>query len=149
MRRGSVSLSSRRSKVGYRFLEHTADIRAECQAASFPELLETAAQALYAVALRETRTDAHVEHEVAIQAESPEEMLVRWLQELIFLMDVEHFVATRFDLHHAAEDRVAATLRGYEYQPEERATEIKAATYHGMAVRHTNEGIVAEVIFDL
>lgn len=135
--------------MSYRFLEHTADIRAECRAATFAGLLESAAQALYAIAFRKTRPDHLVEVVVDIRATSPEEMVVRWLQELIFFMDVRHFVATRFAFHQLTEDTLSATLRGYEYQPEERATEVKAATYHGMTIQHTDEGFVTEILFDL
>ena len=34
------------------------------------------------------------------------------------------------------------------YRPEEREDEIKAATYHGMAVQETAPGWRAEIIFD-
>ena len=54
--------------------------------------------------------------------------MVRWLQELIFLMDTRSFVASGFEVRQADAGRVEATLRGYRYKPEERAAEVKAAT---------------------
>ncbi|MBI4559328.1 MAG: archease [Candidatus Hydrogenedentes bacterium] len=133
----------------YQFLEHTADVRAECRAPTFEALLETAAQALYAVAFNRIHHQADLERRLQLTADSPEETLVRWLQDLIYLMDVEHFIATRFDIQATPTTTLHATLHGYHYTPEERATEIKAATYHGMKVSKTDAGYLAEVIFDL
>lgn len=137
----------------YRFLEHTADVRVECRGKSFAELLEAAAKSLYAVAFYEIQPRQDVERRVAVSADGPdapvESLLVQWLQELIFLMDVERFVGTVFRFEAADPRAVSAVVRGYHYLPEERETEVKAATYHGIQVRQENGGFVAEVIFDV
>jgi SHS2 domain-containing protein len=75
--------------------------------------------------------------------------VVQWLQELIYLMEAERFVATQFTFAQADAHRVKAEVQGYEYEPEEREEEIKAATYHGMRVRHDANGWRTEVLFDL
>lgn len=133
----------------FRFLEHTADVQAECRAPDFEGLLETAAHALYAMAFKKTRSAADIEFAVQVSANGREELLVSWLQELIFLMDAERFVATDFRFDTVDNATVRAGLRGYRYDPEERAEEVKSATYHELEVRQTDEGFVARVIFDL
>ncbi|HIJ74094.1 MAG TPA: archease [Candidatus Hydrogenedentes bacterium] len=133
----------------FRFLEHTADLRVECRAESLADLLETAALALYAVAFHRRRQGTNVERHIDLAADTREQLLVRWLQELIFLMDVERFAATVFDIGTANETALAATLRGYQYEPADRAEEVKAATYHELEVKKDAEGYVARLIFDL
>ena len=133
----------------YRFLEHTADAQAECRAADFPGLLAAGARALYALALIETRADAGAARTIEVTADSREDALVRWLQELIFLLDAERFVATRFEFTSDDPTAVRAVLCGYECTPEERAGEVKSATYHEIDVREDEHGLVARVIFDL
>lgn len=133
----------------YRFLEHTADARVECSGKTFAELLEAAARALYAVAFRCVEDRREGRRSISIEADGAEEAVVRWLQELIYFMEAERFVATRFRFIQAEPRRVEAEVAGYMYRPEEREDEIKAATYHGMAVQETAPGWRAEIIFDL
>ena len=135
----------------FRFLEHTADVQVECSAATFAGLLETAAEALYAIALERKRNAQDVIRRVAVEGEcrAREETLIRWLQELLFLLDTERFVAVRAEFHRVSDGAIEATLRGYACAPEERAEEIKSTTYHELAIRETDDGFVARVIFDL
>ncbi|HQH52136.1 MAG TPA: archease [Candidatus Hydrogenedentes bacterium] len=142
-------VQAQRGIMNYRFLEHTADARVECTGATFAELLEAAALALYAVAFRRMEDRSEDRRLISIAAEKPEDVLVRWLQELIYLMEAEHFAVTRFRFMHADANRVEAEVQGYRYRAEDREDEVKAATYHGMKVEQQETGWRAEVIFDL
>jgi len=133
----------------FRFLEHTADVQAECTGDTFEQVLESAAQALYAVALTAARDERDVECHVAVTGQSHEEILVRWLQELIFLLDTNGFVATHFAFVDLGNDTLKATVQGYTCGAEERAEEVKSATYHELDVTEGEGGCLARVIFDL
>lgn len=135
--------------MSFRFLEHTADVQVECRAASFEELLEEAAHALYAIALSLVHDKRDMERTVAVAAPCREEILVRWLQELLFLLDTQGFVATGFVFQTASKGCIEALVCGYICAVEERAQEVKSATYHGLDIGETNEGLAARVIFDL
>ena len=135
--------------MSFRFLEHTADARIECVGRTFAELLESAAAGLYAITLLNRRDEASDERLVRAIGNSREETLIRWLQELNYLLDIEHFVATRFRFAGAVERDVEAVASGYLCAPEERAEEVKSATYQQLAVRETDEGFMAQVTFDL
>ncbi len=131
------------------FLDHTADLQVECRAENFLSLLETAAQALYAVAFKIRSTRSIIARRFQLSAENRERLLIRWLQELIYLMDAERFVGTAFDLNEPSPGRLEAVVRGYVYRPEDRAEEVKAATYHGLEVTEGPQGCVARVTLDL
>ena len=135
--------------MSFRFLEHTADVRVECVGRTFAELLESAAAGLYAIALLERRDDVSDERHVRAAGDSREETLIRWLQELNFLLDTDHFVATFFHFATVSERDVEAVASGYLCAPEERAEEVKSATYQQLAVRETGEGFVTQITFDL
>ena len=135
--------------MAFRFLEHTADVQAECTGATFEELLESAAHALYALALKETRDARDVECHVAVMGDNQEELLVRWLQELIFLLDTNAYVAAHYVFEGLRNNTLKATVHGYACRPDERAQEVKSATYHELKVTQTDEGYLARVIFDL
>ncbi|HUW62473.1 MAG TPA: archease [Candidatus Bathyarchaeia archaeon] len=141
--------------MGYKFLEHTADVQAECRAETFTGLLETAARALYSVALNKQRKSVKASHELFVCGASHEDAVVRWLQELVFLLETSGFVAVRFawDGSHREAPEGALTVRctaaGYFCDPADRDEEVKGATYHGLNVEKTEEGFVARIIFDL
>ena len=133
----------------FRFLDHTADIRVECIASNFAELLQCAACALYAIALKETRASLDAQRIVEVFGAGREDVLVRWLQELLFLLDTGHFVAVEFAFDTVEAGHVKARLNGYTCNPEDRAEEVKSATYHQLEVIETADGWLARLIFDL
>jgi SHS2 domain-containing protein len=135
--------------MSYHFLEHTADVLVECRAPDFAGLLTTAAEALYETALRIVLPKSDTRRVISVTADTHEEALVRWLQELIFLLDVDRFVATHVEFDWESELSFGATLSGYVCEPEERADEVKGATYHGMTVEQTTEGLRTRIMFDL
>jgi SHS2 domain-containing protein len=135
--------------MSFRFLEHTADVQVECRASSFEGLLEEAARALYAIALSVVHDRRDMERTVGVTAPCREEILVRWLQELLFLLDTQRFVATSYTLSMASEGCMNAVLDGYICRVKDRAKEVKSATYHGLKVSESDGGLVARVIFDL
>lgn len=132
----------------FRFLDHTADIQIECDAPDFPALLVAAAQALYAVALTEQAGRVEIEQRIALEAASREDLLVRWLQELLFLLDTEEFVGVAFDVH-AGPCALQAVVGGYRCMPAQRAEEVKSATYHELTVQTTDGGWQARFILDV
>jgi len=135
--------------MSFEFIEHTADVRVRCRGASYAELLESAARALYAVTLTERRSKTDISRHVAVTGADREDLLIRWLQELIYLLEVERFVAFRFEFHTVKPTEIRVGLGGYACTAEERADEVKAATYHGMAISEDDGGLVADILFDL
>jgi len=142
-------MSYRPALMGYRLLEHTADVLAECEGQTLEALFESAAQALYTVALEETSQQTSIERQVSLHAPDRETLLVRWLQELIYLIDVEHFVGSVFSFESLTSSELHARIKGYACNPANRAAEVKAATYHQAAIHRTKEGWTARVLFDL
>lgn len=135
----------------YRFLDHTADVQVECFSSTFEGLMATAARAMYEVALRDPRTDESESCgvELDIADLSDEEILVGWLQELLFLLDSRRFVAVSCQFSSVSGETLSAVVRGYLHGPDERATEIKAATYHDLVVEERDGARYARLIFDL
>ena len=88
----------------------------------------------------------------SLSAETTEELLFQWLNELIFLSETKHHLYTKFNV--ALDDtgcRLEATIGG---EPMDRGRhvldhEVKAATRHGLSLRPEQGGWVAEVILDI
>lgn len=79
-----------------------------------------------------------------------EALLVNWLNELLYLHDVEGAAPSRIEIEEVTETRLRATLGGrLERSPELVAHEVKAATFHGLRLTRNEDGYSATVIFDI
>jgi SHS2 domain-containing protein len=131
---------------GYRELEHTADWEIEVWAPDLVGLLEEAARGMYA--LSGVRLDAYnpESRTIEISAKEPEVLLVVFLEELLYLGEMENLGFDKFELR--LEDGVlSAKLEGGFLVSLEK--EIKAVTYHNLQIRETGRGIIVNIVFDV
>jgi SHS2 domain-containing protein len=133
--------------------DHTADLGLRIIAGDLPDLFQTAAMGLFdvIVANREEIRVLETEH-VSLSSDSTEDLLVEWLNELIFQSETRHRLYCQFqvDLDESG-CRLAATIGGEPIDRERHVMdhEVKAATRHGLSLRREPEGWVAEVILDI
>jgi len=139
--------ASQHQTEGVTELEHTADLRLRVQAGSMPELLQKAATGMFA--LMETAqagTRGCATRTVHLHAADREALLVDWLNELLYLSAKHHEHYTDLTLTADATS-LTATLRGYVGWVPQR--EIKAATFHGLAVEQHGSDWEASITFDV
>jgi SHS2 domain-containing protein len=130
-------------------LDHTADVRYRLTGNSFSEILRSAAAALNETAFHRIDGEASQIKHIQVGGDSYEEVVVRWLQELIYLMDVEQLAFVGFTFDRAGADGASAAAAGYHYNLDDRETEIKGAPFHGLTVNEHGNNFTAEVILDL
>jgi SHS2 domain-containing protein len=133
--------------------DHTADLGLRVTGSDLDDLFRTAAEGLFD-AIVANRDEVRVEavEPIMLQAESPADLLVAWLNELIFRCETRHHVYTRFDVHVAADGQSLNAEIGGEPIDRDRHVldhEVKAATHHGLTVRRDDGDWVAEVILDI
>jgi len=121
--------------------EHQADIGLRGYGATLAEAFGQIACALTAVI-----TDlpgVRVEQPVEIRCSAPdwESLLVEWLNALVYEMAARHMLFSRFDVRMEGAD-LHAVAGGEKIQTERHrpAVEVKAATYHALAVRRQPDG---------
>jgi SHS2 domain-containing protein len=133
--------------------EHTADLGLRVTGVDLADLFETAALGLFDVIVA-NRADIRAEESelISLAAESPEELLVVWLNELIFRCETRHRLYVQFDVHlDEAGRRLEATIVGESIDRNRHLLdhEVKAATRHALALRRQPGGWLAEVILDI
>ena len=133
--------------------DHTADVGLRITAPDLDDLFRTAAGALfdYIVVNRSAVRSSEVEH-ITLTSESTDDLLVSWLNELIFRCETEHRLYTRFDVRVAAGGLSLEAEIGGEAIDRNRHIldhEVKAVTHHGLSLVHVSSGWVAEVILDI
>ena len=141
----------RRVEKGFKVLDHTADIGIAVYGADIKEVFGNAALGLFSLMTELDDIKEDVQREVTLSAEDEEVLLIEWLNELIYISDVEHIVFKRFEVDELVGNRIRARCFGQEIKPGQHKLEreIKAATYHMLRISKSNGGYEVTVIFDI
>ena len=137
----------------FEFFDHTADLGVRVSAKSLKDFFITAARAMFSAVVGDTSSPTgHCRREVALSGDTLEDLLVSWLNELLFLLD------TRRVLPVAYEFSIVQNAKGYSLScfmdcvripPSAIVQEVKSATYHGLRVENREGVFTAEVILDV
>jgi SHS2 domain-containing protein len=136
-------------------LDHTADVGFELGAPTLEALFEEARRALLMVVFERPPQEGGDEREIRLSAPDSETLLVRWLNELVYLIQDAGFVPTGAQIRvwktYGAGLSLEANLTGTPLLLEEYGWqgEIKSATFHGLDVTNDDEGWHARVILDV
>ena len=136
-------------------LDHTADVGFELEASSLEALFQEARRALLMVVFEHPPEEGGAVDAVRLTAPDRETLLVRWLNELVYLIQATGFVpaGARIRLREAGDSGYAleARLTGAPLLLEEYGWqgEIKSATFHGLEVTNDEDGWHAQVILDV
>ena len=135
----------------HRWVDHTAELELELEAASERGVFEEALAALGGLlaerAGREEEPDTEpARHRVSASAPDRATLLAEWLSELAYLAESEGFVPTRAERLELTDDALEATVVGRRASPPHL---VKAVTYHRLAIWEEDETWRARVIFDV
>jgi SHS2 domain-containing protein len=141
---------------GFREHAHTADWELEVWAPDLPGLLEQAGLGMYTLSGTRLETAPRQARHLDVYGIDAESLLVRFLSELLWLGEQENVAFDQFelslsgetetlDLHHSL--HLHADLEGAAIAS--LAKEIKAVTYHNLAVHQTGNGLEARIVFDV
>jgi len=138
-------------KAGYRIESTTADGGFTVWAPDQAGLFEQAGIALLSFMTDINRIKAHKYFEVRLSAETIEDLLVQWLNELIYLIDVHTIFFSSFSICEANAEKIVAKVGGETINPRKHLllAEVKAATYHNLVVTREANSFQATVILDL
>jgi SHS2 domain-containing protein len=140
----------------YRWVDHTAELELEIEAASDHEVLSDALDALREL-LVGTETPVSSEswqghsHEVehrAVRATASDRpaLLAAWLEEFVFLAESEGFIPVAVERLSLKGASVSAIVAGHvgEARPL-----VKAVTYHRLQFEPSSRGYRGRVVFDV
>jgi SHS2 domain-containing protein len=141
-------------RKGFEEIAHTADTGIRAWAPTLPGVLTEAARGMFSLIIADPPSLTVSGHEsLRLAAQSPADLLHTLLSELLFLHAVRRALpvacAITVDQHHAtwrcdAEVDYAEMTAAVQAE----ATEIKAVTWHGLALDFDGTQWEARVIFD-
>jgi SHS2 domain-containing protein len=132
--------------AGHREVEHTADWELEVWAPNMVRLLEEAARGMYELMAVAVSEESRCHRQLEIVAEDREQLVVSFLEELLFIADSEKVAFDGF-LLGVREDDLLARLEGGSIVSQTK--EIKAVTYHRLEIVETTRGVKTSIVFDV
>lgn len=139
----------------FTIIDHTADIGILCTAETVDQLFESAAEGLFSIVTDVELVSPSERRTIEVQAASYDDLLIQWLQELIYEFSTRHYLYSDFSAKisqtKSGDLRIVATCAGepVNFEKHRIHTEIKTATYHQLYVRKLKTGWEGRVIFDL
>ncbi len=126
---------------GFELLEHTADVGIRAWGADLAEAFGEAARGL--VELMGVRLAGPGEvRRIRLEGEDPAELLVGFLNELVYLHETELAGFARIEVREASERSMEAEVELAPLREPGAGVAVKAATYHQVAVERRPDGAV-------
>lgn len=135
----------------YEQFPHTADIGVRVFGHDLKELFENAAFAMFDIIADLEGLKDDLSRQFKITAPSKEELLIAWLDELLYNFCTKEIIFSRFDISAISDTSLSAAAHGRAVAANRNRlkTEIKAATYHNLEIKKTAEGYSVEIVFDV
>jgi SHS2 domain-containing protein len=140
-----------RDAVGFEIFAVTADKGIRAWGRNLPEVFVNVARGMWSLMVEPGTARAEQMLPVKVEASDRETLLVAWLNELLYLHEVEEFVAAEFAIRHLSDTMLEAEVWGEKVDRARHPLvgHVKAATYHLLRVQPAKGGWEAQVVVDV
>jgi SHS2 domain-containing protein len=131
--------------------EMEADVGVHAWGPTRAEAFARAAEGVFALIVAPTTVTTTESREARAQGGSPEALLVNWLNECLYVYEIEGFAVARVEVDTCRDDLVHGVLHGEPLDPARHplGTIVKAATHHQVEVRGTPGRVDVRVVVDV
>jgi SHS2 domain-containing protein len=135
----------------FEILEHPSDLGIQAHGNSMQEIFRNAAHGLISVIAGASRIESRLERKVTIQSLDRENLMVRWLTEILYLYDAEKFLTADVKFETLTDVSLQARLFGelYNASNHELKLDVKAITYHQLMIEDHDGDWIARVFVDI
>ncbi|RKY79705.1 hypothetical protein DRQ00_03165 [candidate division KSB1 bacterium] len=135
----------------FEYLEHTGDIGLKIYGTTLPELFANAAEGFTSIITEVEKIEPKFRNQIVVEANGLEELMIRWLNQINYLFEVEGKLFTKWEVCSLNKNRLSALGEGEDFDAQKHPIlhEVKAATYHQLKLEKRKDGWFAQVIFDL
>lgn len=128
-------------------LEHTADWALQINGASLSHLFHNATLGMFDLMGVKLADDGGLDRKIDLEAFDLEELLVAWLEELLYGVEMRSVGVTNLEL--AVEENSSLISKFTEVPISSIEKEIKGVTFHGLEIKGTRGSLEAIVVFDV
>lgn len=132
----------------YKYTPHTADMYIEVFGKTLEKLFENAAEGLTNLMVKKITKKKEIKF--SIEADSPEDLLQNFLNELLIYRDSQNLFFSSFKVKIQGK-KLFASLKGEEFNPKkhEPDMEVKAITYHNLEIKKSKDGYFVKILVDI
>ncbi|MDY6776912.1 MAG: archease [Candidatus Nanohaloarchaea archaeon] len=137
---------------GFKLLEHTSEVGFRATGGSLEEAIENAGKAVFQVMTDIEEVEPVEEVRIEVESESLEALLYDFVDELVYISEVEGLVLSDFDLRietYPESFRLEGVGRGEKTRDGMRLQEVKAPTYSDMEIGRDGDGWKIEMFLDV
>jgi len=115
------------------------------------EVFRNAAYGFMSVVAGTSKIESRQNRLIELQATDRENLLVRWLTEILYLYDAEKFLTSDVKFETLTDTLLKANLLGepYDVSKHELKLDVKAITYHQLKVEDHDGDWIARVFVDI
>ncbi len=149
--RNSGSRDYNKSMADFEIIDVRADVGLIAYGKELKTAFENAVMGMFSIMIE---TETIIEKDclnVEVRAENIEDLLVAWLNELIYLFETKGFVPAKCNIKELSETHLRAKVFGEGFSSEKHRpkTIVKAATYHGLEIKKDDSSYRIKVILDV
>jgi SHS2 domain-containing protein len=135
----------------YEIIDHTADICLRVFGNSLEEIFIGSAKAMMEVITDVERVSPSKEVSITAHAENYEELLVNWLQEILYIHEVKKMVFKDFEIKIENGTRAVGKAYGEKIAVgrHEFYSIIKAVTHHNLKIISSKDKYRVDIVFDI
>jgi SHS2 domain-containing protein len=135
----------------YEILDHTADLGVIVKADSLKNLFVNAANVMADLMVKGDGRGKKEVRGIVIEGMDYADLMVRWLGEILYLFYSEKLIGKSIQIKSLTHKRISSFIEFTQFDPQnsEVIREIKAVTYHKIAVEKRGKRWEAMVIFDI
>jgi SHS2 domain-containing protein len=140
-----------RAMKTYEQIPHTADIALRIYGKDLAGLFANAAFGMFDVIADLEGLKTPLTIDINVEAPSREELLISWLDELLYTFYTKGIIFRTFDIAFCDGKKLVAKACGRNVSDNRNRlkTEIKAATFHDLEIKETKEGLTVDIVFDV
>jgi SHS2 domain-containing protein len=137
--------------AGYAYFDVEADVGVRAWGRDRAEAFAEAALAVLALAVAPAGVEARETRDVRAQAATAEDLLVAWINECVYVHEIEGFAIHRVSVDRLDDALVHGVLHGEPLEPSRHqlGTVVKGVTHHHVSVTETTTGCEVSVIVDV
>ena len=136
---------------GFEIIDHTADVAIAAYGADLKAAFANVALGMFSLMTDIGKVKDTTSRDVEVTADDRKDLLVSWLNELLFIFEVEKTLFKRFDIITLDKTMLKAKCYGEKIDPKRHKIkmEIKAATYHMIRIEEKQNRTRVQVLFDI
>jgi SHS2 domain-containing protein len=150
-KRKAANKAKRPVRSSFRILEHPSDLGIEAYARTLSGAFAACARGLVSIFVDPSTVRIRDERRVSLTAHDRDQLLVKWLEEILYLYDGEGFVSKKSVISTLTGTNLEGFIRGelFDSARHRSRLDVKAITYHQLLIRENKDGVVVRVFVDI